>query len=161
MNLFETIRSRIASPARTFIIKGDGTTLSYGDMLDRTAQLANALVLAGVEPGDRVAVQVEKSVENFLVYLATLRAGAVYLPLNTAYTESELDYFFGDAEPSLIVCDPARRAAIEALRGAGQARLATLDQHGRGDLVADLEREAPQDAIAPVADGCHHDAKLR
>ncbi len=109
MNLFETIRSRIASPAQRFIIKTDGQTLSYGDMLDRTAQLANALVLAGVEPGDRVAVQVEKSVENFLLYLATLRAGAVYLPLNTAYTLPELEYYFGDAKPALIVCAPEAR----------------------------------------------------
>ncbi len=62
----------------------------------------------GVEPGDRVAVQVEKTVENFLLYLAVLRAGAVYLPLNTAYTLAELDYFIGDAEPKLVVCDPAK-----------------------------------------------------
>ena len=97
MNLFELIRSRITDPARTFLIKPDGSTLSYGEMLDRTGQIANVLVLAGVEPGDRVAVQVEKTVENLLLYLAVLRAGAVYLPLNTAYTLSELDYFIGDA----------------------------------------------------------------
>ena len=56
MNLFELIRSRITDPARTFLIKPDGSTLSYGEMLDRTGQIANVLVLAGVEPGDRVAV---------------------------------------------------------------------------------------------------------
>jgi malonyl-CoA/methylmalonyl-CoA synthetase len=145
MNLFETIRSRIASPARPFIIKSDGTKLSYGDMLDRTAQLANALVLAGVEPGDRVAVQVEKSVENFLVYLATLRAGAVYLPLNTAYTLAELDYFIGDAEPKLVVCDPAKRdglAKIAKTRGVGSVE--TLDAKGQGSLV-EAAGKAPKD----------------
>jgi malonyl-CoA/methylmalonyl-CoA synthetase len=145
MNLFETIRSRIASPARLFIVKADGATLSYGDMLDRTAQLANALVLAGVEPGDRVAVQVEKSVENLLLYLATLRAGAVYLPLNTAYTLAELDYFIGDSEPKLVVCDPAKRdglAAIAAKRGV--ASVETLDAKGQGSLI-DAASNAPKD----------------
>ncbi|MFZ5692053.1 MAG: malonate--CoA ligase [Pseudomonadota bacterium] len=144
MNLFETIRSRIA-PARTFIIKADGTTLSYGDMLDRTAQIANALVLAGVEPGDRVAVQVEKSVENFLVYLATLRAGAVYLPLNTAYTLAELDYFIGDAEPKLVVCDPAKRDGLaEIAKKRGVASLETLGANGQGSLI-DAANKAPKD----------------
>ena len=84
MNLFELIRSRITAPARNFLIKGDGSTLSYGEMLDRTGQIANMLVLCGVEPGDRVAVQVEKSVENLLLYLAVLRAGAISSTPSTA-----------------------------------------------------------------------------
>jgi malonyl-CoA/methylmalonyl-CoA synthetase len=152
MNLFETIRSRIASPAHSFIIKGDGTTLSYGDMLDRTGQLANALVLAGVEPGDRVAVQVEKSVENFLVYLATLRAGAVYLPLNTAYTLAELDYFIGDAEPRLVVCDPAKRDGLaDIAKTRGVASVETLDAKGQGGLV-EAAGKAPK-AFADVPRG--------
>jgi malonyl-CoA/methylmalonyl-CoA synthetase len=145
MNLFETIRSRIASPARLFIVKADGTTLSYGDMLDRTAQMANALVLAGVEPGDRVAVQVEKTVENLLLYLATLRAGAVYLPLNTAYTLTELDYFIGDAEPKLVVCDPAKREGLaEVASKRGVASVETLDAKGQGSLI-DAAAKAPTD----------------
>jgi len=153
MNLFETIRSRIASPARPFIIKPDGTTLTYGDMLDRTGQLANALVLAGVEPGDRVAVQVEKSVENFLLYLAALRAGAVYLPLNTAYTLSELDYFVGDAEPKLVVCDPSKRDGLtEVAKQRGVASVETLDAAGKGSLI-DAAAGAPKDfADVPRAD---------
>ena len=88
---------------------------------------------------------------NLLLYLACLRRGAVYLPLNTAYTLSELDYFFGDAEPALIVCDPARRAEIAALGGAA-AQIATLDAYGQGDLVDTLDEEPPQAAIAPVSD---------
>lgn len=145
MNLFETIRSRIASPARPFIVKADGTTMSYGDMLDRSGQLANVLVLAGVEPGDRVAVQVEKTVENLLLYLATLRAGAVYLPLNTAYTLAELDYFIGDAEPKLVICDPAKRDGVaEIARKRGVASVETLDAKGQGSLI-DLAGKAPKD----------------
>ena len=76
----------------------------------------------GVAPGDRVAVQVEKSAENVFLYLACLKAGAVYLPLNTAYTDHELDYFFGDAEPRLIVCSPTRADGIRKL---GSAKTAT------------------------------------
>jgi malonyl-CoA/methylmalonyl-CoA synthetase len=145
MNLFETIRSRVESPARLFIVKADGTTLSYGDMLERTAQMANALVLSGVEPGDRVAVQVEKTVENLLLYLATLRVGAVYLPLNTAYTLTELDYFMGDAEPKLVVCDPSKReglAEIASKRSVGSVE--TLDAKGQGSLI-DAAAKATKD----------------
>ena len=70
--------------------------------------MANVLVARGVKPGDRVAAQTEKSVPALVLYLATVRAGAVYLPLNTAYTLNELEYFIGDAEPSLVVCDPVQ-----------------------------------------------------
>ena len=79
---------------------------------------------AGVAPGDRVAVQVEKSPEAMLLYLACLRAGAVYLPLNTAYTPAEIDYFLGDAEPRVVVCDPAQQDAHRAL-GRRRARRAS------------------------------------
>jgi len=145
MNLFELIRSRITDPARTFIIKADGSTMSYADMLDRSGQIANVLVLDGVEPGDRVAVQVEKSVENFLTYLAVLRVGAVYLPLNTAYTLAELDYFIGDAEPKLVICDPAKREGLsEIAKKRGVAAVETLDAKGHGSLI-DAADKAPKD----------------
>lgn len=145
MNLFELIRSRITDPARTFIIKADGSILSYADMLDRSGQIANVLVLDGVEPGDRVAVQVEKSVENFITYLAVLRAGAVYLPLNTAYTLAELDYFIGDAEPKLVICDPAKREGLaEIAKKRGVASVETLDAKGQGSLI-DAANKAPKD----------------
>jgi malonyl-CoA/methylmalonyl-CoA synthetase len=145
MNLFELIRSRITDPARTFIIKADGSILSYADMLDRSGQIANVLVLDGVEPGDRVAVQVEKTVENFLTYLAVLRAGAVYLPLNTAYTLAELDYFIGDAEPKLVICDPAKREGLaEIAKKRGVASVETLDAKGQGSLI-DAANKAPKD----------------
>ncbi len=151
-NLYELIHRRVqAAPQRIAIETADGGRLTYGDLDERCARLAARLARLGVGPGDRVAVQVEKSVANLLLYLACLRRGAVYLPLNTAYTLSELDYFFGDAEPALIVCDPARRAEIAAL-GAAAAQIATLDAYGQGDLVEALDEEPPQAAIAPVSD---------
>ncbi|MGH6900867.1 MAG: malonate--CoA ligase [Geminicoccaceae bacterium] len=151
-NLYELIHRRVqAAPGRVAIETLDGEALTYADLDERCARLAGRLARLGVGRGDRVAAQIEKSVANALLYLACLRRGAVYLPLNTAYTQGELDYFFGDAAPALIVCDRARRAAILARGGAGAARVATLDQDGRGDLVEGLEREVARLEIAPVA----------
>ena len=107
-NLFSRLFDRLDDPDRLAIETADGERITYGELIARAGRFANVLVERGVKPGDRVAVQVEKSVENLVLYLATVRAGAVYLPLNTAYTLNELDYFIGDAEPSLVVCDPSR-----------------------------------------------------
>ncbi|MGB8529137.1 MAG: AMP-binding protein, partial [Rhodoplanes sp.] len=147
-NLFDLIRSRIASADKTLIETASGERISYGDMLARSGRLAQALVRRGVGPGDRVAVQVEKTPENLMLLLATLRAGAVYLPLNTAYTIAELDYFIGDAEPTLVVCDPAKRDGVSAIALARNAAVDTLDACGRGSLI-DLAAQSPS-AFADV-----------
>jgi malonyl-CoA/methylmalonyl-CoA synthetase len=152
-NLYELIHRRAqAASQRVAIETTDGGRLTCGELDARCARLAARLARLGVGRGDRVAAQIEKSVANVLLYLACLRRGAVYLPLNSAYTLDELDYFFGDAEPALIVCDPARKTAIEALSGSCAARVATLDAEGRGDLIDDQDDEPPQLAIAPVED---------
>jgi malonyl-CoA/methylmalonyl-CoA synthetase len=144
-NLFELIRRRMPAPEARLMETADGRTLTYGDMLAHTGRIANTLVLRGVEPGDRVAVQVEKSPEALMLYLATLRAGAVYLPLNTGYTLAEIEYFLGDAEPRLVVCDPARHAAMADLAASrGVAATETLDAHGQGSL-ATAAAAAPAD----------------
>ncbi|TPN02981.1 malonyl-CoA synthase [Mesorhizobium sp. B2-1-5] len=142
-HLFDIFRSRMPKPGRLLMRTDDGRVLTYGDMLARSAQLAHALLQLGVEPGDRVAVQVEKSPEAMLLYLACLRAGAVFLPLNTAYTLAELAYFFGDAEPRLVVCDPARAAGIEALAQKCGALAVTLDGKGQGSLADQASRQSP------------------
>jgi malonyl-CoA/methylmalonyl-CoA synthetase len=94
-NLFELIDLR--NQGKTFLRTPEGRRITYGDLENRTALLANRLLSLGVKVGDRVAVQVEKSPESILLYLACLRAGAVYLPLNTAYTTGELEYFIADS----------------------------------------------------------------
>jgi len=114
-------------------IYAPGRTYRYADVDLETARMAAALVSLGVAPGDRVAVQVGKSAANLVLYLATIRAGAVFLPLNPAYTIAELAYFLGDAEPSLVVCDPASRNAMAQIAGA--ACLTTLDGEGEGELA--------------------------
>ena len=136
MNLFSQIRSAISSPDKVFIETGSGVAISYGDMLSGSAQIANVLIARGVKAGDRVAAQVEKTPQNLLLYLAALRAGAIYLPLNTAYTLAELEYFIGDAEPSLIVCDPAKQAGLSEIASRrGSAAVETLDGRGQGSLT--------------------------
>ena len=82
-----------------------GPAVSYGELEQLTARVAAALRGRGVRPGDRVALQVEKSIEAVVIYLATLRIGAVFLPLNAAYTPAEVDYFLRDAEPAVFLQD--------------------------------------------------------
>ena len=131
-NLFTAFDLVAARPALRPV---GGGVMTYGDLGREAGRLANVLKAEGVAPGDRVAVQVEKSVANVALYLACLQAGAVYLPLNTAYTDSELDYFFGDAEPSLIVCDPRRADGIRALGASANITVHTLDAVDDGTLM--------------------------
>jgi malonyl-CoA/methylmalonyl-CoA synthetase len=111
MNLYSLFRARFPADRQApFLIEPDGQELSYAALDERTGSLAARLAELGVAPGDRVAVQAEKSVAGLLLYLATLRAGAVHLPLNPAYTAAEVRYFLEDSEPTLFVGDPARSA---------------------------------------------------
>ena len=134
-NLFDRLVRKTSDTSRKAIENVDGTVFSYGDLFDLAGRLAHVLVNQGVKPGDRVAVQVEKSVPALVLYFATLRAGAVYLPLNTAYTLAELDYFIGDSEPSLIICDPAVAQGVGELAGKVGAKVITLDPQGQGALM--------------------------
>lgn len=93
----------------------DGRQFTYGDVEDVSGRFANVLVDLGVRPGDRIAVQVPKSIEAIMLYLAVVRAGAVFLPLNTGYTPAEIEYFLGNATPRIFVCDPMKRADYAAL----------------------------------------------
>ena len=126
-----------APPDRAFILTADGRELTYGGLGALSARLAHALQALGVRPGDRVAAQVEKSPEAIALYLACVRAGAVWLPLNTAYTRAELAYFVTDAEPALFVAAPGRQDMVTGLA------VATLGTDGRsGNLLELASRQA-------------------
>jgi malonyl-CoA/methylmalonyl-CoA synthetase len=127
-----------ASAGRTALRSADGATrLSFGDLAEGAARYANALATLGVEPGDRVTVQIEKSPASVLLYLAVLKQGAVYQPLNTAYTAAEVDYFVADAQPKLIVCDTARQGEMRALADRHKVfAVANLDSQGEGSLAS-------------------------
>jgi len=115
-NLFEHIeRVALARRDASAFDCGAAGSYTFADLLDRAAAYDGALRGLGVQPGDRVTVQLEKSIEGVWLYLATLRAGAVYVPLNSGYTDAEIEYFIGDAEPKLVVVEPHRVAAVAGL----------------------------------------------
>src|SRR5438094_9860712 len=120
---------RISEPC---LLIPDGPVIHYDQLDAASARIAHALIHAGCTPGDRVAAQVDKCWEALALYLACLRAGLVYLPLNTGYQKGELAYFFGDAEPTVVVGRPHAAEALAALRP--QATVFTL-QAGRGTLL--------------------------
>ncbi|MCJ9701072.1 MULTISPECIES: malonyl-CoA synthase [unclassified Bradyrhizobium] len=150
-NLFSRLFDGLNDPKRLAIETHDGAHISYGDLIARAGQMANVLVARGVKPGDRVAVQVEKSVANIVLYLATVRAGAVYLPLNTAYTLNELDYFIGDAEPSLVVCDPSKAEGLSPIAAKVNAKVETLGPDGKGSLTDAADKASSEFATVARA----------
>ena len=141
-HLFDLIRARMPALDRSLIETAEGRRLTYGAALELSSRLAHGLVALGVAPGDRLAVQVDKSPEAIILYLACLRVGAVYLPLNTAYTLAELDYFIGDAEPKVFVATPGKAAALQPLAAKYAVRLETLGIAGDGSLM-DRARDLP------------------
>jgi malonyl-CoA/methylmalonyl-CoA synthetase len=143
-NLFARLFDSLDDPTRLAIETLDGERISYGDLIARAGRMANVLVNAGVKTGDRVAAQTEKSVPGLVLYLAAVRAGAVYLPLNTAYTLNELEYFITDAEPSLVVCDPSKADGIGAIAAKVSAKVLTLDADGKGSLTDAAAKASPE-----------------
>ncbi|WP_282609070.1 malonyl-CoA synthase [Pelagibius sp. Alg239-R121] len=136
-NLYSRLSSHFPKDlSRTFIETADATLYSYSDLVAISGRIARLMSDLGVEKGDRVAVQVEKSPEAIFLYLACVRIGAIYLPLNTAYKESEVSYFLGDAEPKLVVCRPASETAITPIaKSAGVGQVLTLGQQVDGTLI--------------------------
>jgi malonyl-CoA/methylmalonyl-CoA synthetase len=136
------IGAMATGPERPFLAMPGGQSLSYRQLEQRSAGFAAALAALGVGAGERVALQVDKSVEAVLVYVACLRLGAILVPLNPAYTAAEMEFFLGDAAPRVAVVGPAARASLEPVaRGAGVDTVATLGTSGDGSL-ADLARES-------------------
>lgn len=146
-NLYATIERRFPDDLDSVCIEThDGLIYSRRDLHLASGRIAGWLASLRLKPGDRVAVQVEKSPECLMLYLATLRAGLVYVPLNTAYQRAELDYFLRDAEPAVVVCTPARRTEIEPITRFARCRhVMTLGEQRDGTLLA---------AAAPFAQDC-------
>ena len=149
-NFFNAFQDSLTEASdRTAFRPMTGDFVTYGNLRDRVARLAGLMGSMGVGAGDRVAVQVEKSTDNVALYLACLQMGAIYLPLNTAYTDSELSYFFGDAEPSLIVCKSDRLESMATLGSKGRAKIHTLDTSDGGSLIEDSRSCEPDFEITP------------
>ncbi|MDE2627345.1 MAG: malonyl-CoA synthase [Burkholderiales bacterium] len=138
-NLFSALRAAFPTDLdRVAIETADAEPLYYTwrDLERGTAMLANLLESLALPPGARIAVQTEKSVEALMLYLAVLRAGFVYLPLNTAYQRSEIEYFIGNAEPSVVVCTSKNFGWVSRIAfSAGTAHVFTLDDDRSGSLL--------------------------
>ncbi len=139
--LFDALFAPHAGRPTPFLHLPDGVQMSHGAFLARAARLAHALVGAGLAPGDRLAAQVAKSPDALALYAACLQAGVVFLPLNTGYTEAELDHFVEDSGAAMLVCDPARADGLADMAAARGAQLRTLGADGTGTLIAAAESQ--------------------
>ena len=148
-NLFETLASRAAQfPAKT-AMEWEGCAISFAELFARSARAANVLRDLGVQPGDRVALQIDKCPDAIVLVLACLQSGAALLPLNVAYTAAETEYFLGDSEPVVTVCRPERLEATRAIAGKlGLTSVESLSADGRGTFAARID--AASDAFASV-----------
>lgn len=136
-----------------FLYLPDNTQISYRQFLELAGQMANTLVAHGVQPGDRIAVQVGKSPQALALYAASVMAGAVFLPLNTAYTSGELGYFITDAEPRILVCDKSRVEELTPLAEDTGVGIVTLNADGSGTLcTAAAEQPASFAVVDRVTD---------
>ena len=149
--LHDALLAPLAERRHDLMILPDGSRITGPEFLAEIARLAGALVALGLQPGDRVAVQVAKSPRAFALYGATVTAGGVFLPLNTAYTPAEMVHFVTDAEPRFLICDPARAEALGPVAARSGARVLTLAADGSGSL-ADLAASQP-DSFVPVDRG--------
>ncbi len=149
--LYDALFAPHEGKTTAFLHLQDGRTLSHADFLAMVDRTANALVALGVAPGDRVAVHAEKSPQALALYVACIKAGVVFLPLNTAYTPKELEYFVGDSGAALFVCDPGERAAMAPIATAAGAVLHTLAGDGGGSLSDLVAAQAAE--FAAVARG--------
>lgn len=134
--LYDALFAPHAGSKVPFLETDDGTIMSYVAFLERAAQMAHVIADTGLRPGDRLLVQAPKTADTIALYAGAVQAGAVYLPLNTAYTASEVDYFVDDAEPKLVICEP--KDASRAARESG-ANVMTLGDGGTLSRTADTK----------------------
>nr|WP_315230276.1 malonyl-CoA synthase [uncultured Albidiferax sp.] len=148
-NLFAALRAAFPADLDTMAVETDnGLHYSWRDLDRSTAMLANLLASLGLPAGARIAVQVDKSVEAMLLYLATLRAGYVFLPLNTAYQADEIRYFIGNAEPAVVVCSAPNFGWVSKIAFmAGTEYVFTLNSDRTGSLLDRAAHHSDQHTV--------------
>jgi len=149
-NLFAALRAAFPKDLDSTAVETDsGLCYSWRDLDRATAMVANLLASLDLPAGSRIAAHTEKSVEAMVLYLATLRAGFVYLPLNTAYQSAEVEYFIGNAEPAVVVCASRNFGWVSKIAfKAGTQYVFTLDEDRTGSL---LERASTHSDVHAVA----------
>ena len=132
--LYDTLFGRHAGKTTAFLHLEGGVTLTHAGFLGRAARFAHVLTGLGLKPGDRLAVQIDKSPDALALYAACVQAGLVFLPLNPGYTAAEVDYFVTNSGAGLLVCDPVRHESLTPVAAKADARLETMDATGQGSL---------------------------
>ena len=151
--LYDSLFGQHAGSDRTFLHLGDGTQITYDAFLRMAARYANLIVALGAQPGDRLAAQVDKSPQALAVYAACVQAGVVFLPLNTAYTASELSYFVTNSGARILLCDGRKAEALAPVAEEAGARLETLNGDGTGSFPEQAEGQPESfDTVARDAD---------
>jgi malonyl-CoA/methylmalonyl-CoA synthetase len=148
-HLYDALFGPHESTQTPFLLRPGQGPVSYGDFLALASRVAGVMAEHGIATGNRVAVQVKKSVEALAVYAACVRAGAVFLPLNPAYTPTEVEYFVTDAEAALLVCDPTSAAVLLPLAAKVGAKLFTLGGDGAGSLIDAARGHGKASAVVP------------
>lgn len=146
--IYQSLISRIVAAGNKVFIDTPEEKILFADIDPLCAKLQKTMMDVGVDKGSRVLVQVEKSPEAVMLYLACLRMGAVFVPLNTGYTEAEVQYFFDNAEPDLCVCDPQNTASFESIAGGKPVK--TLGSHKEGNLWDDSLEETSDCEMAEL-----------
>ncbi|WP_299880594.1 malonyl-CoA synthase [uncultured Cocleimonas sp.] len=135
-------QASIGSEQTIFAKLDDDSNVTYGELFSNAEKIASMLVKNGLKPDDRVLVQVNKSIQAVQLYLGTMLAGGIFLPLNTAYTSEEISYFISDATPAILICDPKKLNTLEPLaEKSGVIKTFTLDQAGNGSLMDAANKE--------------------
>lgn len=150
-NIYELFASKFAdSLTDPFLSVPGALTYTYGQVDRRSASIATVLAEAGAKPGDRVVAQIDKSADAVALYLACLRGGFVYVPLNTAYTPEEVGFFLGDADPTVFVCKPGRYSKLQPVAGiTGVEQIFTLSAKSSGTLADAAAEVTPDPTIVP------------
>ena len=141
--LYDQLFGRHAGQDTPFLILPDEQVITHAAFLSEAAQIAHVLVKAGLQPGDRLAAQIHKSPQALALYAACAQAGVVFLPLNTAYTASELTYFIENSGARMVICDEAARGMLTPIAADLGAQVETLNADGGGSIT---EKAAPEAA---------------
>src|SRR6201996_4726973 len=150
--LYSAIAARWAKAPDAVAITEDSRAWTRAELGDLAGRIHGALQALGAEPGKPVCVIVEKSVQAFAAYLACLRGGYAFFPINAGYTDSEIEYLVGDAGPKVLVADPERAAALGKLAADRGAAFATLAGDGTGTLAAAAAKVAAPPEPYPATD---------
>ncbi|ARE41370.1 Acetoacetyl-CoA synthetase [Rhodovulum sp. P5] len=150
--LFDTLFGRHAGQGTPFLHLPDGRIVTHDAFLRLAAKFANGLTVFGLKPGDRLAVQVEKSAEAVALYAACVQAGVIFLPLNTAYTPDEVSYFIENSGARLFICDGRKMGKLTPVAEAAGAKVATLNADGTGSFAVAARTRPDQFETVPRAE---------